>query len=655
LLLDGAVDGSLIAFACWTLFYEVALLFQFSVLWAAWPWLLGALLIVVASSMRAAVRGRPRVGADAPSHRLRPVLLVAAALIIAIVVAARSSLGLVPMAVVGIVVLACQLWPWWQRRAMRREPLWRQEHDAEAEREAPAGAQMLAVAVSLGLAVLSVFLLRPDADDVFYVNRATWIAQRGIPVISDTMFTPGKLVVPYNGGLPTPSIEALQGALAHAVGVQAATMAYLVFVPVLAFLAGWATWRLVRAWARRWHAAAFLIAVAFVLASGASVIGNYYVGRLWQGKVVAFVVLLPLIWLFLGRLADRGRRYEIVMLLVAGICFVGLTTTSAMLGPVVAAAGMLAALVLRSRALLLGSLALLAAPLVNGVVQMFGPGTVGGTDISAPPTTQVFTMAFGTVGVLAIIGVLGTVLAPRLVVGPASVVAASASLAVLVIYVPGVLPLVNAATNAGAVVWRLGIEAPIAALVGLLATTTLPDRLTIAMRSWPIHRGLAGAITVVLVVVLVVSGRWIWTAEGGGRVTSTPEWKLEPAALTDVRDALRVGDQAGRWLMPPVQMETLAITRIGPFAVVPREDYLPYLDVSRQRMQDHVVLFNFVAGRSLPAPSAIRGALRRLDVTLACVSASDRPAKAVLRHAAGGLRQVGDMECHLGRPAAAVS
>jgi hypothetical protein len=77
------------------------------------------------------------------------------------------------------------------------------------------------------------------------------------------------------------SVEALQGAIAHALGLQAPTVAYLVFAPLLAAGFGWTTWRLIRLWAPRRALVAFLVAVVFVVVSGQSVVGNYSDGRIW--------------------------------------------------------------------------------------------------------------------------------------------------------------------------------------------------------------------------------------------------------------------------------------------------------------------------------------------------------------------------------------
>jgi hypothetical protein len=48
---------------------------------------------------------------------------------------------------------------------------------------------ILALVTSIGLAVLSVFIRNSDADDVFYINRAQWVADHGTIAVRDTIFT----------------------------------------------------------------------------------------------------------------------------------------------------------------------------------------------------------------------------------------------------------------------------------------------------------------------------------------------------------------------------------------------------------------------------------------------------------------------------------
>lgn len=667
-LVDGAMDGLLIAFAGWTLFYQVGLAAQRSVRWAAWPWLVvaAALMVVCAAaeSRRWSERrvepeptGEPAdegsVGAssaDAEPVRRRgacavALLLGGAALVIAVLV--RSSIGVTPVALIGVVVLLVQLVPWWSySRAARSHTA----DIASTESVEPAGWEhAVAAATSLGLGVLGSFLLVPNADDVFYVNRATWIANHGVPPINDTVFSADKLPPVSDGGIQTPSVEALQGSLAHAFHAQAAGVAYLAFVPVLSALVGWALWRLVRAWAPRRHALVLLVAVLFILVSGQGIVGNYSIGRIWQGKVAACAVLLPLVWTYFTKVVQERR--STLMLFVAGIVFVGLTTTSALLSPLIFAAALVAALVLRSKPLAWAAGAFVAAPLVNGLVQKFGPTPVGSTSSVASPASEVFTLAFGASTALAVVGVLGVALGPTVMRSRASVIAMCAALTTLGALVPGVLQVADMVTGAGPVIWRLAITAPIAVLVGLLASLPLVPIPTSSGLGPRLTAAVPGLVVLVLVCWFLASATWLWEAKVGGSLTSSPTWKVDQSALSDLRAVQRLDVPPGRWLLPPAEMQIMAISTVGPFAVVPRSFYLTNLATSEDDRSRRSTLLRLSAGNA-PAPHKVTSALRHLDVSLACVPSASSAARERLATAVGDqrLRPVGKMRCWIRPP-----
>ena len=166
---------------------------------------------------------------------------------------------------------------------------------------------MLGLSVVLG--VLASYLWLPDTDDPYYVNRSVWVAEHGNAATRDTMFSPEVFNSPYGGGVPISSVESLFGVVAHMTGTLAGTVTYLLVPPVFGVLTGFALWRLVRLWAPR---RAFLVLVAasgFLVMSGNSMLGNFWLVRIWQGKVIAVAVLMPVIWAYLTELhAMRERR-----------------------------------------------------------------------------------------------------------------------------------------------------------------------------------------------------------------------------------------------------------------------------------------------------------------------------------------------------------
>jgi hypothetical protein len=296
----------------------------------------------------------------------------------------------------------------------------------------------------------------------------------------------------------------------------------------------------------------------------------------------------------------------------------------------------------------------MVAPIVNGVVQMFGSSTLGEQLLSVTSPDSVFGIAFGGITAMAALALIGTVAAVAIARRPAGILAAAVGVLTLAMFLPGMLSLAASVTGAGAVVWRLPIVAPTGVLVGLLAAAPV-ERWSTRFGGVAARAGMAAVALVVAVVVAVpvLSGRWQWSTEVGAKLTSSPTWKVDPVALADVRAARRLHVAPGLWLMPRVQMENLAISTAGPYAVVPRIAYLPALDESKQQLRDRRVLFVLARGAPLTLPSVadVRGALRRLDVALACVPGDAPGARRLLSQAVGGhLQRVGSMECHVAAP-----
>lgn len=664
--LDGGLDGSLMAFAVWTIWYEVALWGRLSLWWPARIWIVLSVAIIVASVARAARMCGVDSGRSARQDRtpheavpsdeaLRPralqwvkrrrwALVYLSAFVLVLLVAFRERIGVVPVVLGSVLVLLVGL------LQLHKQPLSLSLLPVFPRRPRSM-AHLLAAGSCVGLAVLSSLLLKPDGDDVYYVNRATWVAAHGVPPIRDTTLGPGELPSGYIGGLPFPSIEALQGALAHVFYVQAPTLAYIVWVPALAAVFGWANWRLVRLWAPRRALLVHLGSLLFMLTSAHSIVGSYTVNRIWQGKVVAFIIVIPMIWYHLSHLLVRPSLWNHVMLLVTGVVFVGLTATAPLLTPVIVGAALLAAMVLRSRQLAFGAGVLLVAPLIAGIVVALRFSAVG---IDTPllfQAPQAFAIMLGGTTPMLVLGLFGVVLGVFLVPGRPAVLAACGSLVTMATLLPGVFPLANALTGAGPIIWRLLLGVPTWVLAGLLLASPLPA-------PWSRHgeprgfrfvkAGFGALIPAALALLLVFDGTPIWSHEVGAQMTSRPTWKVDQAALADVRAAQKLRPPPGPWLLPPKQMEILSISSVKHFSVVPRSFYLANLPVSRSNLGYRVVLYWEAGGK--PQPSRrVRRALTQLGVSVACVPGSDGRARRSLRRAVGeALRPVGGMRCHVG-------
>jgi len=216
----------------------------------------------------------------------------------------------------------------------------------------------------------------------------------------------------------------------------------------------------------------------------------------------------------------------------------------------------------------------------------------------------------------------------------------------MVALLPGVFALADLVTGAGPVMWRLVIAMPTWVLVSLLATG---PELLVGERSkqgggrWVT---VSAAVTALVFLVPVLFGSWLWSGENA-QLTRRPTWKVDQAALADVWAARKLDVPPGRWLMPPVQMEILAISTIEPSAVVPRAYYLGNLDLPAQELSDRVALYRLASGMPVPTET-IKGAIDRLDVSLACVDEQDLRSRELLSEAVGArLERIKQMRCHV--------
>lgn len=639
-VLDALTDGAVLSFALWTLLYCLGLATQWSLWPSGWLWLL-ATPVIIGWRVWVELRGRPGSPAVEPAAgetpaaraprgtRWVPVAVLALAAVAAVAGLTWSSSSFwgawVATLLAGALAL---LWAW--------RSGWLSPGDAAAHAEDGAavrshgsalsrwGGDVLALVSSLALGALAAFLHLADTDDPYYLNRSVWVAERGNAALLDTMFTPEILNSPYGGGIPIASIEALLGVVAHMSGLRAGAVTYLVAGPVAAFLAGWALWRLVRAWAPRRRPLVLVGALVFLLLSGDSMLGNFWVPRMWQGKVMAVAVLMPLLWVYLTRIHEstgRQRRWAGVMLLAGGVAFFGLTPTAVVWGPLMTGAALLSALLLRARALAVGAVLLSVGPVVSGLAVIAFSTGVGGKDPVALPAFDSFVRILGEQGPMVALSFLAlglaTLLARR---GVAAALAGSSALVSTLVFAPGLLDLVNAVTGSGPVLWRMLYCAPIPVLAALLLAVKVPDPRPSAPAAWA-ARALPWVAAAVVLAAFVGGGRPIWAYTGHGgpvSVSSTPEWKLDRPALADVRILDEQGLE-GTVLLPPRWMKVLTMYTTDAFPVVPREWFVGNMEEPREVRRARMLLYHLAAGKPpLPPAGKVRAAVRLLDLSLAC-------------------------------------
>ena len=687
-LLDALLDCAVVSFALWTLLYCLGLATQWSLFPSGWLWL-AATAALVAWQVVAVWRSqyeldddldRPEPVAVDRVRRAAPGALLVAGLVGTAVAAVGGvvwTAGTFRFTWLATVAATACLLLWSYLNGRYQAPTadaWtraKEEHGSAWDDAVVLGVLALTTVASL-------FIHLADTDDPYYVNRSVWVAEHGNAATLDTMFSPEVLNSPYGGGVPIASIESLFGVIAHMTGLHAGTVTYLVATPVFTALSVWAIWRLVRRWAPRRAVWVLVAAIAFLMLSGDSMLGNFWIVRMWQGKVMAVTFLMPLIWAYLtalhdaDRLGDRRQRNRtLALLLASGVAFFGFTPTAVVWGPVMFGVVVLVAALVRSRTLLLGGGLMVVGPVVSGLAVIAFSTDVGGEDPTALPARASFVRMLGEVGPMVALALVALAAAPLLARrGAAGALAGASALVGVLVYAPGVLDLINAVTGSGPILWRMLYVAPVPVLVGLLVA--LPwakgdrPRTTEAEadepngvrgdvrsdeRSDTLRRAGALAGLAAVVVGFALGGRPVWSYTGhGGPVTVSerPEWKLDTEALADV-ELLADRDLSGTVLLPPRWMKVLTMYTTEAFPVVPREWFIQNMEEPLASTQARRMLYEVADGKGpFPSEGNVAKALEQLEVTLACVGQAKDADRVVEIYAAAGYRNqetIGSLTC----------
>ncbi|MFF5262314.1 DUF6077 domain-containing protein [Actinomadura viridis] len=676
--MDRATDLLVIAFATWTLVYHLGLLVRPPtwVLLAAWAAVLAALAAGFGWRARAA---GPRAGgaralwADPPVRTWTGVPRAVTAVAVVAGTGAGVSAGLHEHGV-----------PWWCAWVLGGIGVAALAYGVLRGRGTPPGpspqappprewASAVACVTAAGFAVFSWFTVNSDGDDAYFVSRSVATATGGRIPFQDVIFT-GGTTGPIAGEPPVSSIEVLAGALARLVGMHPTSFLWYVVLPAVTFLAVWAMWRLVRAWAPRWALACFAVAAVYLLWSGLgqASLGSFHFPRMWQGKAVLVSAMVPLLYVYLTRWAERRTRGTLLLLAAAGVASVGLSSSAALVVPLVtvAAAG---PLILSGRVRTgLGACAAMAYPLGAGaaVALLHEDTSVIGAFIDAPDGFS-WVLLSGVMGVLTGCALWLAPLTARRGV-PSLIVAGTAGVATLLL-VPGVLRLIGDATGAGQVMWRTMWVVPAPVLVGLLVTLRPPARfpaLRAAGRAVPVT-AVPVTMAAALCAVLVAAGTPVWSAGNGSTVADRPSWKYSKRELATARAVLReagrrapghgagvgAGDGAVNGggegggalvLMPQPYMRAVPLLTTRDHAVNPNTHYLRLLPASRTFIDDRLLLTTLVSSPGAPDPDAarVRDALRRSGVTAACVRRKDRSELRLLETAGyRGRLHIGPLTC----------
>jgi hypothetical protein len=626
-----AVEGSLVLFAAWTLVYQVALVAGLPSTGAlVLSALLGSAGLVLLHGLRHSTWQYPAGMPSAP-----------VALLVAVATVSATAAGLAghrTLAVCAAVVGACLGLAAAARAGWRPRP--GGPDTAEAEDLPSRWLWPAGWAAALASAGLASVLARPDGDDAYFVNLSTWVAERGHFPLHDTMISADLLPANAAHSPPVHSVEALIGALARVLDVEAGTFTYVVVPPLATLVAVLVITRLVqdaRVPAAPW---ALLGVVGYLWTTGGSgySLGNFFAVRIWQGKAMLVSAVLPLVVLFAARLIRRGTARHHLLFGSALVATVGMSNTAVFLVPVLVAGLVLAALALRQvrgalRLVLwtaypaaVGVIALVLVPSAPSSAELAGEGfaarvrTLGDPLVTVPGRHGIFVVTALAVGM----GALG--LRERTLRVAALGALVTGGLALLP-------PLREVFQGVGlaSVLWRMWWVVPIpllvAGLVGAAAGRLRGPRPVLAMLA-------AAAVA----LVPLAGGRWVGSP-ANARLVEPMAWKVPRGALTEARFVESVSGPGDTVLVPWDTARVLAALTVDVQPVSARRAYLPtYAGApeahagSRERLQEFV-------DRSTPPVNDIAGALDELSVDTACVGS--RRGRAVDLLEANGFSVVG--------------
>jgi Family of unknown function (DUF6077) len=625
---DDVLDFLVLAFAAWTVVYHVCLVLRIGTVWAA---VAGAALLVpsgwVAFRQRETTpEGRWKGRAPAGLARRVPVL------------AAVNLAGATSAAALFAFTDApwWSVWPLWAATAGSAALVTiagrRELQDAPLDVHEPAWlGSLVALMWAAGLGTLSLFVVRPSSDDTQYLHLSSWIAEHGEFPLRDILFTDQALpAITYP---PLSSVEALAGTVARASGLTAPDVVYLGVTPLASALAVLAAWRLLRNWSVPMVGLALSVAMVFLLMDGEKhrALGNLFITRLWQGKIVFLTVLVPVLFVLLSKYARRPSRRQLMLLAAAGAAGVGLTSTSVIITPVVAA-GCLLPLALRSRKeALAGFAATVAYPLGAGAVSL-GVGARNADEYTDSDVAagRLVHFVLGD-GALAFVGVIALLVGPTLIRrASAAQMTASTGLLVACLFAPALPALVFHLTDLGQVLWRWMWAVPLAALVGVLATA-----LSARIRRPPLK-----ALPAVLIcAAFVLLGTPVWTA-ARTTVEAEPAWKRSTptiAAAQRILDDARPGDVI---LAPREISQTVLVLSGNVTAVAPRLFYTEALrGVPGAHAEERLLLLRFAENGLRPVEGSsgqpqevteVARALRLVGVDIACTPNAHPEARQLL-------------------------
>ena len=199
--------------------------------------------------------------------------------------------------------------------------------------------QILLLVLAIGCAVIVLFVRRPNQDDIVYFHRA--LAQ--LRALDQPIFL-RQTAVDMDAAAFSPvhlatSHEMLMAFLGHYIGIDPLYFYQVIAHAVAAFSIPFVLYWGARTFGLdRWPAAVgALLGIMFLLvdSAGPASFGNAAFGRMWQGKVIVWILFLPMLLSLTYRFLRSGNLSDLAWLTLMTIAGAGLSNTALYLAPAV--------------------------------------------------------------------------------------------------------------------------------------------------------------------------------------------------------------------------------------------------------------------------------------------------------------------------------
>lgn len=524
---------------------------------------------------------------------------------------------------------------------------------------------VVVVVIAGTFALLSAVTQRPDADDVFLLNRSVHVEQdAGEFPTRDTVFG-DEVFRSLRPDGPQTSIEALVGVVARWSPFTSPTVAYLLLAPAVSALGVFALWRLVRTLRPTAATLATVVAAGYLFLDGSehASFGNFTFARAWQGKVIFVFVVVPLLWHHAVRWSRDGDRWSLAMLVAGNVAGLGLTSTASFVAPAVTLLGAaaahpgptrrhwasLAATVYTVGGGVLGMVAAEQAPLADPGGELAAGAAlaqVAGHQSTLDPAAQWY-LVFGD-GYGMFLGTAAALLAWLAVRRrSARLVLALAPLAVFLVFLtPGTLEAIDAYTGARSILWRSIWVVPVPAAVGLVLSAP------VLLRSEPARRVLLVGVPVVALGGLLVFEQPVLSHDNRGLSVDGLAWDVDQGARSAADRLVALSREGDVVAAPEDIARVVAITTVEVRAVNPRLAFMTGAHAVPEFHGPERILVTDAVTRGIAAGerAGFREALATLSVDTVCTREVAEPTVAGELLESGYTPVATDESCTYWRP-----